>query len=236
MVETRSHSPLQALIDYEFGKGTSALVEFTINRNNDILRQGPFDPEKFKDLELASRLFLGKTILSESEIEVVTSHVKKTYRDYMQKNDSRDLFYALLSGFDYFLLTGLAIDTQDILNKVNENSDEHIRTRFVDLFVEDLAAVKGNLDSFYLDNIDEIVDLGLGIRIVDSKHLSLVKDRILDALLKYVDLKKPSIGLRGTESLTYLKVMSTILYLESVAIRYSEQGKTKLITKEHIFS
>lgn len=229
MVETERRLQFQAVIVSEFGKDIIGLVENAIRRNNEVLRLGSFDPEKFKDLELASRLFLGRPILRESETEAVTSHVQKTYRENMQRNDSQGFFDALLSGNDYYLLTGLAIDSQDTLNKVNENSDEHLRTRFVDLFVEDLGAVKGNLDSFYLDNIDEIVDLGLGIKVIDSKHLSLVKDRILEALLKFVDLKKPSKELRGTESLRYLKVLSTILYLKSFGIISSTQGYTDLI-------
>lgn len=236
MAEARNHSPLQALIDHEFGKGTSALVEFAINRNNDILRQGPFEPAKFKDLELASRLFLGKPILSDSETEAVTSHLRQTYIDYVQKNDPRSLFYALLAGFDYYLLTGLPIDSKENLKKVKEKSEDHITNRFVDMFIVKFDDVKGKLDDFYIENIEEIVDLGLGLRVADSDSLSKVKGEVLTALKRYIMLKKPLVELRGEESLRYLKVMSTILYLESLAVLHSVQGKTKLITKEHIFS
>lgn len=222
--------------DSEFGYGVHFLVEDAILRNKTVLSQKPIDPVKQKELELASRLFLGKPIISNNELNDVLTRIKKDYTKGMLSNTSEGFFNALMSGFDYYLLTGLPITDHAVLLKLEASSVDHIKSKYVDLFIGQHEGYEDNPENFYIDNIDEIVDLGLGLRIVDIQELRLVKSKVLEALLKYVELRDPSVELKGKESLRYLKVMSTIIYLESLAVLHSEQGKTKLITKEHNFS
>lgn len=229
MEERRLPGPTrEEITDYEFGQGVRFLVEDAIIRNREALSKKPINPVKKKELELASRLFLEKSILTKSELGDVLVQISKDYKENMQKNTPRGYFNALMQGFDYYLLTGLPIAEHSVLKKIEVSAVGHIKSQYVDLLVKQYDEQKDE-NSLYLENIDELVELGLGLKVVDTKELRLVKNKVLESLLKYIDLKRPSEELKGKDSLKYLKIMSTILYLQSSAVLYSEQGKTKLI-------
>src|SRR3989344_6133630 len=209
MVEPGRVRVIQPLMDCEFGPGSSVFVERTINRILALIREKGSDAYTLQSLEIASRILLGKPLITDQERDVVLEELGLEWNNCLPINNTpENNYFAVLTSSEHYLLTGEHKASEKVLKKLKEGAEKEAIKRYEMIFGDLFQANEPN-DLFYENNIEEVAQIGLVAKYLDLDSFNDKMKRIIEFLEFYTKNFFPKLRSSNvTDSIDRLKIMA----------------------------
>lgn len=211
--------------DYEFGQGTSVLIENEINKRLLSLRANPFDGYLYTKLEISSRILLGKPALKDEEYVEIVRLKSDEWQDRKQNKSFENFYLSALTALEYYLLTGRDIASKEELKELKKEVEPIARLNHRTLFESsndvsfdaDGEDYMSDNDIFLNDNLIKVAELGLiarylGLDSIDGKFDQIIK--ALETQTKNVNFKYMFNTNDDKDSILIMKRMADIILIK----------------------